>query len=485
MKNISLIIAITVVLISTSLTSIAQENPLLRVNRKDVIDSLTTLDPNIQKYFPRWKVCEPDLIFQLYNSFLYQGFDPEILSPQDIEILAAPKEFDADPYDLLLITCGQATLNTVDIETKLTDILIGFLSGAIHYSGVERGYQTEDGKRDYCFTDIPPDIPFSVSQAQTVIDYLQPTNVDHAFTLSLFEQSVKVGESGFWLRSTLGNDQVGYQFWSAGENKISLQRPLYINRDYGTQRGIPYLINVQLGGVYRINSGINNDNTLMGWVKSRALNGGPGGKIAAAFDFHMPFQPEVGISVNMELPFEGLTTRAIDQTTYAMTEVREDVDFVLGDARSAYRIDGIVPVLRSTGQVTLFYNWWLNKQRPENFFRFHFGISYAEVREYARYRDTDQLKTFISNEQIEGIKTYKPNQPADWMYFKAEYRNQDVYPFGASVQISNQIFLGRIYLPLFGNWFYLEGKYSTPMRDAHPYEIKNFFMISPVLRLTI
>ena len=89
------------------------------------------------------------------------------------------------------------------------------------------------------------------------------------------------------------------------------------------------------------------------------------------------------------------------------------------------------------------------------------------------------------DKKFDGLKTYKPESFKDWLYFKAEYRNQAVFPFGASAQISNGIFLGEIWIPLFGDWFYLEGKYSTPMRDARPYEIEGFYMISPVIKLSI
>ena len=131
---------------------------------------------------------------------------------------------------------------------------------------------------------------------------------------------------------------------------------------------------------------------------------------------------------------------------------------------------------------------WLDKANPENYFRFDLGLSYCEVQEALYYevaRGNDAPSRNISTEGINGLITYKPNEFMDWLFLKVEYRNQAVFPFGGSVQLSNQIFLGRLYIPLFGNWLYLEGKYSTPLRDARAYEIPNFFMISPVLRLTI
>ena len=77
----------------------------------------------------------------------------------------------------------------------------------------------------------------------------------------------------------------------------------------------------------------------------------------------------------------------------------------------------------------------------------------------------------------------KPNEALDWIYAKLEYRNQGSFPFGVSVQYSNQILVGRAYIPVLGDWLYVEGRYSTPLRDPYPFEIENFFMVSPVFRL--
>jgi hypothetical protein len=142
-------------------------------------------------------------------------------------------------------------------------------------------------------------------------------------------------------------------------------------------------------------------------------------------------------------------------------------------------------MLRATGQLTAFYNVWLDPKSPENFFRFDAGINYNEVREVYAYRDTKSAQTKIAFDNMTGLKTYKPSEFGDWIYLKAEYRSQSNYPFGMSMQYSNQILLSKIYLPLIGNWLYVEGKYSTPLRNTRPYEIGNFFMISPVLRITI
>jgi hypothetical protein len=468
------------------------------IDKKAIIDSLTTLDPNIVSYFPRWKICEPDLMAQVYQAFLYKGFPADQLSKDDIQVLGAPKEYKSDPYEILMISCGRSSMNTVEIESVFDDLIVGFISGYYIYAGPLRGTEHRDDAsyRDYCYSDIPGEEPISTSQAAVITNYLKtPTNVDHAFSLSLFEQTLKIGESGFWIRSLTGTDEVGYHFWSAGESKILLERPLYVNRDENTKKGIPYLVNAYLGGGYRIRSGIDDKNSILSWIPKRILNAGPGGKLIFGTDVHAWFHPAAGISLNLEIPLTQLKTETVEENTYGMYKITEDrlVDFdpnneIGQDPNLKRGTMQIAPILRATGQITAFYHWWLDKMNPENYLRFDLGLSYCEVQEALYYeiaKGNDAPGRFISTDAINGLYTYKPNEFMDWLFFKLEYRSQAVFPFGVSVQISNQIMLGKAYIPLLGDWLYLEAKYSTPLRDARPFEIKNFFMISPVLRLTI
>ncbi len=467
-----------------------------------IIDSLTTIDAEIKGYFPRWKVCERDLQFQIYRSFINAQYPKENLDMNNVEILAAPRAYDDEPFEIITITCGKESMSAYDIDVQLTEILVGFLSGELVYNGADRGYRSDLATRDYCFNEIPQEIPLSGSQTSAIIDYLQPTDVTHAFTLSMFEQAIKIGKTGFWLRSSIGVDDIGYHFWQAGQGKITLQRPLYINEDTRTSDKVPYLINAYLGGSYKMSSGINREsipkdeslkeayttdetNSLLDWMQKRTLNAEPKGKIALGLDFHMPFHPEAGITANFELPVTKITTEKIDVTSVGMMAPNSAGQHVNDDGLTP--VQAVVPVLGSTGRISAFYHWWLDPKDPENYFRFDLGISYNEVQEYAYYQDGSPANpnhniTVNASE----LKFYKPETVMDWMFFKVEYRNQAAFPFGASVQLSNQILLGRAYIPLFGNWFYLEGKYSTVLRDKkRPYEVGNFFMISPVLRLTI
>lgn len=453
---------------------------------RQLLDSLTTIDPEIRKYFPRWKLCETDLQIQLYQAFKLIGFDEKLLSKSKIEILSAPRTDPYTAFDILLISCGKATMNSNEISLnlgkKLTDILAGE-----EFFATKNPPPSDIRVRDYCFVEIPPEIPVSSTEAEAIIDFLKPSNAKHAFTLSLFEQSLKIGETGFWMSNKVGNDEIGYPFWSAGESKILLQRPLYANQDSKTSNKIPFLLKIHLGGGYRLASGINPQGTILSWVPSRLLNQGTDGKIIAGLDFNMPFHPQLGVHFNLEVPLNQMKKIGIDEDKWASILPGTDVDFNIDDSRKdKFSLKGVSQIMRTTGQFSAFYYLWLNEGKGdfENFFRFDLGLSYSEVRELGMYRDTAQAITFLDFNGIQGLRTWKPNEFGDWLYFKVEYRNQATWPFGASIQYSNQILLARVYVPIV-NWLYIEGKIATPLRGVRPYENNTFFMISPVLRLTI
>lgn len=466
MKKILLLVLATFVVSFMSLSA-------QTVRGRDLIDSLTTIDPEIRKYFPRWKICETDLQVQIFQAFRLLGFDDKKLSKTKVEVLAAPRTDPYSPYDLLLLSCGEVSLNASQMNRDLGDKLVNIISGGEPFINPNNWIE---GKRDYCLVDIPTELPVTSSQAQAIINFLEPTNVTHSFTISFFEQTLKFGETGFWLKNQIGTDELGYIFWSSGASKILLKRPLYANLDSKTNDRIPYLINAFLGGAYRIYNGINNNSTLLSWVPSQLLNEGPGGKILAGLDFFLPFHPQFGIHLNAEIPLKPLGEESIDPTKYfSFRKVNE----ITGDTFV------VVPLLRSSGQATLFYNLWFTEENPENYFRIDLGLNYFEVREVVSEPTifTHRILTPTATEG-QNLATHKPNEFADWIYAKLEYRNQSIWPFGASIQYSNQTLLGRVYLPLF-NWLYIEAKIAQVLRTPKPFENKTFFMISPVLRLSL
>lgn len=476
MKKIVLLIAFA--MMPVAFTSVNAQT----INRGDLIETINTLDSNIVGYFPRWRVCEPDLQNRIEQVFRIFGYPKDSLNKQKIIVTAAPKESYEEPYNILLLECGSQAMVSSEVSAYM-DQLEAIINGEVIYRGPYKGELSFDGEPTYCKEDLKREIPLTDKQVEAITTFVdRPTNVDHAITLSVFNQALKIGSSGFWLESSTGNDEVGYHFWSAGEARVALVRPLYENPNVEMRQALPNLLEVRLGAAYRTTSGLDNDDDLFSFVSRRQLNTGPGGKLYAGVDFNFPFHPEAGISVDALLPFKRLGTEDIDGSTYAMMPYNSN-ERVITPSNPEISVDGIVPILRGTGQVTAFYHYWLDKKNPENYFRLDLGLNYTEVREAIFYR-TDSSQN-ITVENVEGLGTYKPATLEDWIYAKLEYRNQNAFPFGASVQYSNQILLGRVYIPLLNNWLYLEGKYSTVLRDAYPWEIENFFMISPLVRITI
>lgn len=488
MKKV-LIVLISLILLGGSYSTYTQT-----ISRKAMLDSLKSIDPEVKKYFPRWKICETDLQIQIYKTFLLLGYPQSELDQTNIEVLAIPRIDYYEPYEILTINCGKAFMTASELENNM-GLLLDYISGAESYQFPNN--PPEFPKRDYCYIEITPDVPLTENQAAAILDYLEPTNVIHAFSLSLFDQSLKIGESMFWLRSEFGTDPVGYPFWTSGEGKVVLKRPLFMNADPKTSVQIPQLINLYLGGGYRIKNGLENQSGIFDFLPNRILNGSSKGKIIAGFDFHMPFHAYAGVHFNYEVPVQKETEFAIDKKSFGKMPVPLTSD---GTPKVVFDPDGIhstdellylVPVLQTTGQVTLFYNLWIDKDNPQDFLRVDLGMSYAEVQEYAYFEIDENDKygrkkgDYMTTKDVSGLTLYKPNEFLDWLYAKVEYRSQAAYPFGFSFQYSNQIFLGRVYVPLFSPWLYLEAKYSTPLRDARPYELKNFFMISPVLRIVL
>lgn len=427
---------------------------------------LKTIDPLLLPYFPRWKITEPNLQLQIMQTFILDGRKKENLDLQNIVVTSAPIKDKNDPeYVVLLIECGREKMVASEIQMKMRA-----LSGMI-----------SEPKRPYSYRDIPPEQPPSEAQTEEILNYMEmPTNTTHSFSISAFEQTLKMGETEFWLRSIIGTEGVGYTFLSSGEGKILLQRPLYPNEDIETKRAIQSLITFHIGMGYRLSDV---DNGLLGFLPERKLNAAYGGKGVFGFDLHAPFHPQVGISFHVEAPLKSLDKRAtpnddrtqIDPITYARYNKT-----VRNKAGVRDTVIEVAPVIRTTGHSTFFYHWWLDPLHPENFFRFDLGVNYAEIQETL----FNKLNGSIEADGL-GTTMYHPTKFLDWVYARIEYRSQGTFPFGLSAQYSNQMLLGRGYLPILGQWLYIDARFSIPLRkeaEERPFD-SSVFMISPVLRL--
>lgn len=424
--------------------------------------SLKSVDPGLLPYFPRWSVCEPNLQLQIFQVFKLDGRPAENLDMRNILITSAPIKDPKNPdYNILLIECGKEKMTADQVDSKLKTLVSTLINP----------------KRPYCYQDVPVASAPSQAQIEAITNYLEmPTNTTHSYSLSAFEQTLKIGkEDGYWIRSVIGTEGAGMPFISAGEAKVMIQHPLYVNEDIATSKAIPNLLHFHIGMGYRLQD---TSNGALSFLPQRRLNAGYGGKGIFGFDFHAPFEPNFGVTFHVEVPLQGIDTlKTIERATYAA--------YFKPNPASPRDPLVVAPLVRITGNTGLFYNWWLDPENPENYVRFDLGINYTEVREVALNRLGSDTGPFVLNDKTDGLTFYHPNQFLDWLYAKVEYRNQSTFPFGLSAQYSNQIFLGRLYLPLLGQWLYLDARYSIPLRsESRPFD-QSVFMISPVLRLNI
>jgi hypothetical protein len=125
MKKITSLIIVSIMMIAgVTYNSNAQDAS----NDYDYVDSLMTIDYELRKMFPRWKVCEPDLQFQIYQAFSIYGYSKDELNIEEIEVLASPKPPREKTYEILLLSCGDATMNPQEIDQNIKTIS-KYLSG--------------------------------------------------------------------------------------------------------------------------------------------------------------------------------------------------------------------------------------------------------------------------------------------------------------------------------------------------------------------
>lgn len=474
--------------------------------------ALTQIDDRALPFLSRWTVCEAQVqkLIQQYFKTIGKEPGPDLAK---ISILGEPKK-GGGKYELYRIQCGSA----VAVKKELDDTM---LQGVRDLIAMPVG---AEGEESYChdFTNVSAvggkvstDIDKKVGVGEN--NFRMPTGGRQYISLSLFEQYLRVGNTNWWIQNIIGNDPAGYMFYHAGEAKILARRPLIDNYDNNTRRVVPNLLKFHAGLVYRLTDNVGNPNPRFaeGLLGSRRISMGPEPKLAAGLEGCLTLGEDnktsvMGVALNVELPIGSLneSVPVSDPDSYARIALprgrslnfngSSDLEILptLPRADGAPANELISPLLRRNGQFTFYYTWWLDTEGdnpPDNIFRVDAGINVTEIQEVALVRQRSTGFVFLNSSNIRpatvggpSLQTYLPTSVLDWVYARFEYRNETTFPFGFYAQYSNQIVMAGTYLPLAGNWLYLEAKVAFPVREvARGYELPVYAMLSPVFRIQI
>ena len=521
MKRYSLVLSAFVLVVSSTSSLFGQAPDSTTGGSSGIPKAFSTIDDRAIPFLSRWTVCEAQVqkIIQQYFKTVGKDPGPDLAK---ISVWGEPKK--NGKYDIYQIKCGSA----IAVKKELED---NMLQGVKELIAEPVG---PDGEEKYCHDfvavsnvggKVTSDIEKKVGVGEN--NFRMPTGGRQYYSLSVFDQMLRVGATNWWIQNNIGNDNAGYHFWYAGEAKITATRALIDNSDNNTRRAIPNLLKLSGGIVYRLNDDAGNQNPrLTDFLGKRRLNMGPEPKIAVSFEGVLPLGEDnktnvFGARINAEIPIqsinqgvplaEPLTFSRVNfdesngigrserlQLLASHPRFAENAQFVTNRNSSGVDVQTVTPLLRTVAQATVFYTWWLEvegaENPPDNIFRVDAGINYTEIRETALVQTGGQYGPtyFATSDNVtaanrggRGLVNYTPQSVLDWLFIKFEYRNETTYPFGFTLQYSNQIGMVTGYLPLFGNWLYLEAKYARVLRDLRPYETADYFMISPVFRILI
>src|SRR5687768_13801883 len=171
--------------------------------QKDVRD-LTTLDPEIERYLPRWKILESDLKIKIAHYFNITGVP--VHESDSMIVTATFPDPATNAQELLSLRVGESQSAVISGTDRLRNEL-----GVRLYDDIMR--------RDYQHVVIEPAIPLTENPRDAMPNVFYPGTARQFVAISAFRQTVQLGKSGARLEHMLGNDEIGYHFWTSGQGR--------------------------------------------------------------------------------------------------------------------------------------------------------------------------------------------------------------------------------------------------------------------------
>ncbi|HCN04229.1 MAG TPA: hypothetical protein DIS79_01300, partial [Bacteroidetes bacterium] len=115
--------SIASVLLFLAVSAVGTIRATAQESDSSVFTRLTSIDPELLQYFPRWYVCEPDLQAKIFNAFRVLGCRREKLNQQQVVVTAQPTPNDEDPFEILIVECGTERMTAQEMSTNIPNML--------------------------------------------------------------------------------------------------------------------------------------------------------------------------------------------------------------------------------------------------------------------------------------------------------------------------------------------------------------------------
>ncbi len=358
-----------------------------------MLAALNQVDSVHKPLYPTWKVLDDDLRNRVNRAFRLRH--PEMTGDHDVVVVANPRQ-----GEILDLAVGETHMGR--LETKQ------ILSDSLHTEILRGDYQ----RRAVSLSVEPPRTDAFETEPQYAALTASAFGVKTLFT------------RGLGLEAVVGQDEVGYHFWSSGDFRV---RAILNHLKLGVLLPFPYGYRID-----RVVAPLAIKPTLL--VGSTGFSG----------EFEQPFgATRAGIRLTVgELYLGNLTAK-------------------VPDSLSAYSLHTTAQ-LYATHEV----RW------GDDVFAFTGGIGFHQVTR--SIADSAQGSVYT----LEKLNSAGP-------LLRVDYTRIGERLYGASVQLYSSILYLAGWVEVVRNFLFVDAKFYAPiLRDPQPWEQKYFFMISPRLQIT-